>query len=129
MSGSCMEFPASVEEFMEQYKIVDSEEIYTNGAELVPIFRMQQWFEHLKGVPSHNYQKDCEMLKIACEELRSKCEELKYANKELSEISNSKTAHIEQLKLQNEHLLGKIEGLEFSIRCNGVSGSEVKSNV
>lgn len=42
----CMNFPATVEEFMEQYKITDTEQIYTNGIELVPIFRMKQWFEH-----------------------------------------------------------------------------------
>ena len=42
-----MTFPNTVEEFMEQYKIVDKEQVYTNGAELVPIFRMKQWFEHL----------------------------------------------------------------------------------
>lgn len=41
-----MMFPKTVDEFMEQYKIVDSDEIYTNGAELIPIFRMKQWFEH-----------------------------------------------------------------------------------
>jgi flagellar biosynthesis/type III secretory pathway protein FliH len=39
-------FPATVDEFMEQHKIVDREEVYTNGAEMVPIFRMKQWFEH-----------------------------------------------------------------------------------
>lgn len=43
----CMEFPKTVDEFMENYKIIDSEQIYTNGTELVPIFRMKQWFEHL----------------------------------------------------------------------------------
>ena len=41
-----MTFPDTVEEFMEQYKITDTERIYTNGAELVPIFRMRQWFDH-----------------------------------------------------------------------------------
>lgn len=41
-----MLFPDTVEEFMEQYKIVDTEQIYTNGTEMVPIFRMKQWFEH-----------------------------------------------------------------------------------
>ena len=41
-----MTFPDTVDEFMEQYKIVDTEHVYTNGAELVPIFRMKQWFEH-----------------------------------------------------------------------------------
>lgn len=48
MSGDVMEFPKTVEEFMEKYKIVDSEQVYTNGAELVPIFRMKQWVEHLR---------------------------------------------------------------------------------
>lgn len=41
-----MTFPDTVEEFMEQYKITDTEHIYTNGTELVPIFRMRQWFDH-----------------------------------------------------------------------------------
>ena len=45
--GDMMQFPDSVDEFMEKYKIVDTEQVYTNGAELVPIFRMNQWFEHL----------------------------------------------------------------------------------
>ena len=40
-----MDFPATVEEFMEQYKIIDTEGVYTNGIELVPIFRMKQWFD------------------------------------------------------------------------------------
>ena len=46
-----MTFPNTVEEFMEQYKIVDTEQVYTNGAELVPIFRMEQWFEHADFAP------------------------------------------------------------------------------
>ena len=45
-----MQFPKTVEEFMEQYKIVDTEQIYTNGAELIPIFRMKQWFEHIEAL-------------------------------------------------------------------------------
>lgn len=46
-----MQFPKTVEEFMEQYKIVDTEQVYTNGAELVPIFRMEQWFAHQANTP------------------------------------------------------------------------------
>lgn len=46
-----MMFPKTVDEFMEKYKIVDTDEVYTNGAELVPIFRMKQWFEHVDAVP------------------------------------------------------------------------------
>ena len=47
--GDVMAFPASVEEFMEQYKMTDTEHVYSNGTEYVPIYRMKQWFEHLKG--------------------------------------------------------------------------------
>lgn len=49
MSGDIMEFPETVEEFMEEYKMVDKHEIYSNGTEYVPIFRMKQWFEHCKA--------------------------------------------------------------------------------
>ena len=45
--GDVMTFPASVEEFMEQYKITDTEHVYSNGTEFVPIYRMKQWFEHI----------------------------------------------------------------------------------
>ena len=41
-----MIFPATVDEFMEEYKVVDSKHVYSNGMEMVPIFRMKQWFEH-----------------------------------------------------------------------------------
>ena len=41
-----MTFPATFEEFAEEYKIVDTEEVYTNGTELIPIFRVKQWLEH-----------------------------------------------------------------------------------
>lgn len=47
--GDIMEFPNTVEEFMEEYKMVDKHEIYSNGTEYVPIFRMKQWFEHCKA--------------------------------------------------------------------------------
>lgn len=43
--ADCMEFPKTVDEFMEQYKITDTEQIYTNGMDMVPVFRMKQWFE------------------------------------------------------------------------------------
>ena len=45
-----MTFPDTVEEFMEKYKVTDTEHVYTNGTEFVPIFRMKQWFEHAADV-------------------------------------------------------------------------------
>ena len=44
-----MAFPASVEEFMEQYKMTDTDHVYSNGTEYVPIHRMRQWFEHCRN--------------------------------------------------------------------------------
>ena len=48
--GDMMTFPASVEEFMEQYKMTDTEHVYSNGTEYVPIYRMKQWFEHCRNM-------------------------------------------------------------------------------
>lgn len=47
--GDMMTFPASVEEFMKQYKMTDTEHVYSNGTEYVPIYRMKQWFEHCRN--------------------------------------------------------------------------------
>ena len=44
-----MTFPGTVEEFMEQYKMTDTEHVYSNGTEYVPIYRMKQWFEHCRN--------------------------------------------------------------------------------
>ena len=44
--SDCMTFPNTVKEFMEQYKLIDKDHVYSNGIEFVPIFRMEQWFEH-----------------------------------------------------------------------------------
>lgn len=35
-------------------------------------------------------------------------------------------AHIEYLEGKNENLKGQIRALAFAVRCNGVSGNEVK---
>ena len=48
--GDMMAFPASVDEFMEQYKMTDTEHVYSNGTEYVPIYRMKQWFEHCRNI-------------------------------------------------------------------------------
>lgn len=57
--GDMMTFPASVEEFMEQYKMTDTEHVYSNGTEYVPIYRMKQWFEHLESDSVSDYFHNC----------------------------------------------------------------------
>ena len=51
MANTTMMFPNTVREFMEQHKMVDTEQIYSNGIEYVPIFRMEQWFAHQADIP------------------------------------------------------------------------------
>lgn len=41
-----MEFPNTMKEFIDSFSFKDSEEVYTNGAKLVPVFRVEQAFEH-----------------------------------------------------------------------------------
>jgi hypothetical protein len=41
-----MTFPDTLDEFLEQYQFKDSEEIYTNGSMLIPVFRVKQWEKH-----------------------------------------------------------------------------------
>ena len=41
-----MEFPKTMRKFIDNYSFKDSEEVYTNGAELVPVFRVEQALEH-----------------------------------------------------------------------------------
>ena len=41
-----MEFPKRMTEFIDSYSFKDSKEIYTNGAELIPVFRVEQGLEH-----------------------------------------------------------------------------------
>lgn len=61
-----MEFPETVEEFMDEYKIIDSDEVYTNGAALVPIFRMNQWFDHMKGMWMDKGSLSCRCSECGC---------------------------------------------------------------
>lgn len=45
MMADRMTLPATFDEFAAEYKMVDSKEIYSNGIEYIPIFRVKQWLE------------------------------------------------------------------------------------
>lgn len=45
-----MKFPNTWEEFEKCYGFTDTEEVYTNGARLIPSFRVEQWLYHVGGV-------------------------------------------------------------------------------
>ena len=44
--ADAMMFPDTFEEFVKWYGFVDSGEHYTNGSELIQVFRVKQWLEH-----------------------------------------------------------------------------------
>lgn len=46
MSGDRMNFPEKPHDFLKSFSFVDSEQVYTNGAELIPVFRVEQMLEH-----------------------------------------------------------------------------------
>ncbi len=46
VSGDVMEFPDSWEQFLDSYSFRDTDEVYTNGSELVQRFRVEQMVEH-----------------------------------------------------------------------------------
>lgn len=44
--GDSMIFPETIEEFLHSFSFKDTEEIYTNGSELIQVFRVIQALEH-----------------------------------------------------------------------------------
>lgn len=49
-SSDAMMFPETIEEFIDQYKFIDTDQIYTNGSELIQVFRVMQWVEHERAL-------------------------------------------------------------------------------
>lgn len=49
-----MIFPNTFEEFIKQYEFKDEDEVYTNGAELIPSFRVMQAWEHYTNQIQNN---------------------------------------------------------------------------
>lgn len=41
-----MGFPKTVDEFLKQYSFKDKKELYTNGSDLIPVFRVEQMLNH-----------------------------------------------------------------------------------
>ena len=53
------------------------------------------------------------------------CEELETENKNIKKQVQELSCHIQYKEREIARLEGRIAGLEFAIRCNGVSGAEV----
>lgn len=110
MGGDIMTFPDTVEEFMEQYKMVDREQIYSNGCEYVPIFRMKQWFDHKPqidlvrcGECRHSATDDvgntfCMWLGA----LRRPTDFCSYGERKGTGVKEAKSRNAEEIRIQND---------------------------
>ena len=98
--GDMMTFPASVEEFMEQYKMTDTEHVYSNGTEYVPIYRMKQWFEHCRN----QQRPTIDAVPVV------RCRECKYWGDEAGELQRSDGVLFARCKVHNYLLDGRHTG-------------------
>lgn len=44
--SDCMSFPDNIMDFIDDYSFEDSDQVYTNGSELIQSFRVKQAVEH-----------------------------------------------------------------------------------
>ena len=44
--GDRMNYPKTIEEFLEFYSFVDKDEVYTSGSRLIPVFRVEEAVDH-----------------------------------------------------------------------------------
>ena len=47
MANYCMEFPPDWKDFLKGNSFKDLKEVYTNGSELIQVYRVEQLIEHL----------------------------------------------------------------------------------
>lgn len=63
-----MLFPETIEEFIDSFSFKDTEEVYTNGAQLIPVFRVHQALEHYYRPKTEKEQRTADYI----EEVRAK---------------------------------------------------------
>ena len=87
-----MTFPKTWEQFLHDYEFEDSRRIYTNGARLIPSFRVKQMMEHyLIEAKSEAYREFAEKLKyerfsgLGICTVNSVVDKIDYTLKELTE--------------------------------------------
>lgn len=56
-----IDYPPTFAEFVCRYSFVDDQEVYTNGATLVPTFRVTDAFEHYIGYEHERYERLAQM--------------------------------------------------------------------
>lgn len=82
--GENMNYPENPVDFINQYSFIDKHEIYTNGAEVIPVFRVGQMIDHYMSDLTPQQIKDMQFClrekSRECVELRRELQELKERN-------------------------------------------------
>lgn len=83
--GEMMNFPGDWKDFIREYSFTDKKEIYTNGSELISVFRVEQMLDHyLEGLTPQQI-KDMQFC------LKEKSRECGKLRQELQELKNKVT--------------------------------------
>lgn len=73
-----------------------------------------------------DWETECKRARAECDERAKMCEEL-HEKVRCLEMENAELkAHIDVIQGDAKYTVGLVDGLKFAIRCNGVSGGEVK---
>lgn len=82
--GENMNYPENPIDFIKQYSFSDKQQIYTNGSELISVFRVGQMIEHYMSDLTPQQIKDMQFC------LREKSRECAELRRELQELKNKK---------------------------------------
>jgi hypothetical protein len=85
-----MKFPKTFEEFIKQYSFFDKQQIYTNGSELIQVFRIKQWEEH-KEKENQELKKQVDELnrfKFSCKKDETRIPATIYSKKTVEDLFN-----------------------------------------
>lgn len=67
--ADCMMFPKDWHDFLKSYSFADKEEVYTNGSELIPVFRVEQLIEHLMAEKQAEIERLCKKIGVMKESI------------------------------------------------------------
>lgn len=82
--GETMNYPENPIDFIKQYSFSDKQQIYTNGSELISVFRVGQMIEHYMSDLTPQQIKDMQFC------LREKSRECAELRRELQKLKNKK---------------------------------------
>lgn len=80
--GETMNYPENPIDFIKQYSFSDKQQIYTNGSELISVFRVGQMIEHYMSDLTPQQIKD---MQFCLREKSRECAELRRRIRELEE--------------------------------------------